>query len=68
MMHIFKIFLKLLIKERWAIFVNFLTIKDHRFGTGIALGENQYEQMDEEVTVKLSTMDGFFQYKNKITA
>ncbi|GEA31219.1 MULTISPECIES: hypothetical protein [Clostridium] len=48
--------------------MNFLTIKDHRFGTGIALGENQYEQMDEEVTVKLSTMDGFFQYKNKITA
>ena len=39
------------LKPNGLLFVNFLTTKDFRCGTGVALGENQYEQMDDDVAV-----------------
>lgn len=43
--------MKRVLKPEGLLFVNFLTIKDHRYGTGAAIGENQYEQMDDDIPV-----------------
>jgi ubiquinone/menaquinone biosynthesis C-methylase UbiE len=43
--------MKRVLKQDGLLFVNFLTTKDHRCGTGVALGENQYEQMDDDMPV-----------------
>ena len=39
--------MKRVLKKNGLLFVNFLTTKDFRCGTGVDLGENQYEQMDD---------------------
>jgi len=43
--------MKRVLKPRGLLFVNFLTIKDSRYGTGLAIGENQYEQMERNTPV-----------------
>ncbi|MFW2490459.1 class I SAM-dependent methyltransferase [Clostridium chromiireducens] len=43
--------MKRVLKQDGLFFVNFLTTKDHRCGTGVSLGENQYEQMDDDMPV-----------------
>lgn len=43
--------LKRVLKKDGLLFANFLTTKDHRCGEGIAIGENQYEQMDDYAPV-----------------
>ncbi|MDR3595549.1 class I SAM-dependent methyltransferase [Clostridium sp.] len=43
--------MKRVLKPNGLLFVNFLTTKDHRCGTGVAIGENQYEQMDDDIHV-----------------
>ena len=43
--------MKRVLKPEGLLFVNFLTTKDHRCGTGVAMGENQYEQMDDYIPV-----------------
>ena len=43
--------MKRVLKSEGLLFVNFLTTKDHRCGTGVAMGENQYEQMDDYIPV-----------------
>lgn len=43
--------MKRVLKPEGLLFVNFLTIKDHRCGTGVAVGENQYKQMDDDIPV-----------------
>jgi ubiquinone/menaquinone biosynthesis C-methylase UbiE len=43
--------MKRVLKPNGLLFVNFLTTKDHRCGTGVAIGENQYEQMDDDIPV-----------------
>jgi len=43
--------IKRVLRPNGLIFVNFLTTRDHRCGTGVALGENQYEQMDDDMPV-----------------
>lgn len=39
--------MKRVLKQNGLLFVNFLTTKDFRCGTGVDFGENQYEQMDD---------------------
>lgn len=39
--------MKRVLKTNGLLFVNFLTTKDFRCGTGVDLGQNQYEQMDD---------------------
>ncbi|MBU3176812.1 class I SAM-dependent methyltransferase [Clostridium estertheticum] len=39
--------MKRVLKPNGLLFVNFLSIKDSRCGQGIAVGENEYEQMDD---------------------
>ncbi|WP_379153426.1 class I SAM-dependent methyltransferase [Paenibacillus sp. sgz5001063] len=36
------------LKPNGLLFANFLTTKDFRCGTGVALGEHQYEQMEDD--------------------
>lgn len=43
--------MKRVLKPRGLLFVNFLTTKDSRYGTGLAIGENQYEQMERNTPV-----------------
>lgn len=43
--------MKRVLKPEGLLFVNFLTTKDYRCGTGVAMGENQYEQMDDYIPV-----------------
>lgn len=39
--------MKRVLKQNGLLFVNFLTTKDLRCGTGVDIGKNQYEQMDD---------------------
>jgi ubiquinone/menaquinone biosynthesis C-methylase UbiE len=39
------------LKPQGLLFVNFLTTKDFRCGTGVDLGENQFDQMDDDLPV-----------------
>lgn len=39
--------MKRVLRTNGLLFVNFLTTKDFRCGTGVDLGQNQYEQMDD---------------------
>lgn len=43
--------MKRVLKPNGLFFVNFLTTNDHRCGEGAAVGENEYEQMDDNVQV-----------------
>lgn len=43
--------MKRVLKPHGLFFVNFLTTKDFRCGTGSNLGENQYEQFDDNIPV-----------------
>lgn len=43
--------MKRVIKPHGLLFVNFLTVKDFRCGTGVDLGQNQYEQFDDNIPV-----------------
>lgn len=43
--------MKRVLKPKGLLFVNFLTTKDFRCGTGVEVGENQYEQMDDDIPV-----------------
>ncbi len=43
--------MKRVLKPNGLLFVNFLTTADFRCGTGLAYGENQYEQMDDGLPV-----------------
>lgn len=43
--------MKRVLKPNGLIFVNFLSIDDFRFGEGPHLGDNQYEQMDDEPVI-----------------
>ena len=43
--------MKRVLKKDGLLFVNFLTTNDFRCGDGIDIGENQYEQMDDDVPV-----------------
>jgi SAM-dependent methyltransferase len=43
--------MKRVLKPNGLLFVNFLTIRDFRCGTGVDLGENQYEQLDDNIPV-----------------
>jgi len=43
--------MKRVLKPNGLMFVNFLTTKDFRCGKGVVVGENQYEQMDDETPV-----------------
>lgn len=43
--------MKRVLKPNGLFFVNFLTTKDFRCGEGGDLGDNQYEQMDDDVAV-----------------
>ncbi|MDU6037865.1 MAG: class I SAM-dependent methyltransferase [Clostridium butyricum] len=49
--------MKRVLKSEGLLFVNFLTTKDYRCGTGVAMGENQYEQMDDYIPVIHSYFD-----------
>lgn len=43
--------MKRVLKQNGLLFVNFLTTRDFRCGEGVAIGENQYEQMDDDIPV-----------------
>lgn len=43
--------MKRVLKKDGLLFVNFLTTNDFRCGEGIDIGENQYEQMDDDLPV-----------------
>jgi ubiquinone/menaquinone biosynthesis C-methylase UbiE len=43
--------MKRALKRNGLLFVNFLTTKDLRCGTGVDIGKNQYEQMDDDIPV-----------------
>ncbi|MBC2456677.1 class I SAM-dependent methyltransferase [Clostridium beijerinckii] len=43
--------MKRVLKPGGLLFVNFLTTKDSRYGTGLDIGENQYEQMERNTPV-----------------
>lgn len=43
--------MKRVLKPGGLLFVNFLTTKDFRCGSGETLGENQYNQMDDDIPV-----------------
>lgn len=43
--------MKRVLKPKGLLFVNFLTTEDFRCGTGVSVGENQYEQMDDNIPV-----------------
>ncbi len=49
--------LKRVLKPNGLLFVNFLTLKDFRVGEGVDLGENQYEQMEDDELVIHSYYD-----------
>ncbi|WP_019636511.1 class I SAM-dependent methyltransferase [Paenibacillus fonticola] len=49
--------MKRVLKPNGLLFVNFLTLKDFRVGEGVDLGENQYEQMEDNETVIHSYYD-----------
>ncbi|SMC22227.1 Methyltransferase domain-containing protein [Clostridium acidisoli DSM 12555] len=43
--------MKRVLKKDGLFFVNFLTTSDFRCGQGVDIGENQYEQMDDDIPV-----------------
>ena len=43
--------MKRVLKPNGLLFVNFLTVKDFRVGDGVDLGDNQYEQFEDNETV-----------------
>ena len=43
--------MKRVLKKNGLLFVNFLTTNDFRCGDGVDIGENQYEQMDDNLPV-----------------
>jgi len=43
--------MKRVLKQDGLLFVNFLTTSDFRCGQGVAIDENQYEQMDDDIPV-----------------
>lgn len=43
--------MKRVLKPNGLLFVNFLTTADFRCGTGLSFGNNQYEQMDDDLPV-----------------
>ncbi|PAB60442.1 class I SAM-dependent methyltransferase [Anaeromicrobium sediminis] len=43
--------MKRVLKPNGLLFVNFLTTKDFRCGEGPCVGENEYEQMDDDIPV-----------------
>lgn len=43
--------MKRVLKPNGLLFVNFLTVRDFRCGTGVDLGQNQYEQFDDNIPV-----------------
>jgi ubiquinone/menaquinone biosynthesis C-methylase UbiE len=43
--------MKRVLKPGGLLFVNFLSTEDFRCGTGTDLGDNQYDQMDDDVPV-----------------
>ncbi|KGK90269.1 class I SAM-dependent methyltransferase [Clostridium sp. HMP27] len=43
--------MKRVLKKNGLLFVNFLTTKDFRCGQGIDLGENQYDQIEDDISV-----------------
>jgi ubiquinone/menaquinone biosynthesis C-methylase UbiE len=43
--------MKRVLKPSGLLFVNFLTTKDFRCGEGMAVGENEYEQMEDDLPV-----------------
>ncbi len=43
--------MKRVLKPNGLLFVNFLTIKDFRCGEGKVVGQNEYEQMDDDMPV-----------------
>lgn len=49
--------MKRILKPNGILFVNFLTTKDFRVGVGVDLGENQYEQMEDDIPVIHSYYD-----------
>lgn len=49
--------LKRVLKPGGLLFVNFLTLKDFRVGDGVDLGENQYEQLEDDELVIHSYYD-----------
>ena len=58
--------MKRVLKPKGILFVNFLTTNDFRCGQGVAIGENQYEQMDNDIAIIHSyfeecEVDGFFE-------
>lgn len=57
--------LKRVLKPGGLLFVNFLTVNDFRCGTGVDRGNNQYDQMDDDVPVihsyfEINEPDAFF--------
>jgi ubiquinone/menaquinone biosynthesis C-methylase UbiE len=50
--------MKRVLKQNGLLFVNFLTTNDFRCGQGITVGENQYEQMDDDIPVIHSYFEG----------
>lgn len=49
--------MKRVLKPNGLLFVNFLTLKDFRVGEGVGLGENQYEQIEDNELVIHSYYD-----------
>lgn len=49
--------MKRVLKPNGLLFVNFLTLKDFRVGDGVDLGDNQYEQMEDDELVIHSYYD-----------
>jgi len=49
--------MKRVLKPNGLMFVNFLTVKDFRVGEGVDLGENQYEQIEDNEPVIHSYYD-----------
>lgn len=43
--------MKRVLKPNGLMFVNFLSVDDFRYGEGPHLGDNQYEQMDDEPVI-----------------
>ena len=43
--------MKRVLKKNGLLFVNFLTTSDFRCGEGIDIGNNQYEQMEDDIPV-----------------
>ncbi|MGW9531223.1 class I SAM-dependent methyltransferase, partial [Paenibacillus terrae] len=49
--------MKRVLKPNGVLFVNFLTVKDFRVGEGVDLGDNQYEQIEDNEPVIHSYYD-----------